>query len=460
MRDKVGLPGKRSQIFCSVGFIVIVAFVARMAFLYYYFHFIVQWVVRDNLPFGTLAGGYEAGAVAAAIAQGRGFSSPLKVLQTGPTAWFTPIYPYLLAGIFKVFGVYSYTSNIVICFVDNVFSAFTCWPIYAIGSKAFSKRIGAAAAWTWVLFPMSLFFSTVWVWDTALSALMLTLIVAATLQLRGCERLSSWIGYGALWAAGAMVNPTVISILPPLALWALWPLRRRLATAGRLVLASSLIFAAGIAPWTIRNYVVFHTFLPFRSTFGLELWLGNNPLVPELWSRDLHPNDDAWEAAKYARMTEIPYMQEKQHEALLFIRTHPADAMRFTFHRFLDHWIAMWVWPSDIWNRISLQTKLGILGNCAFALLSLVGLLLAHHERNETALPLASVMLFFPLVFYITHVAPLPSRNGSDYARSRGLCACVSSDLFAQALCRPRSPHPRDPHHGLAGRTKLPNRNR
>ncbi len=104
-------------------------------------------------------------------------------------------------------------------------------------------------------------------------------------------------------------------------------------------------------------------------------------------------------------MTEIPYMQEKQHEALLFIRTHPADAMRFTFHRFLDHWIAMWVWPSDIWNRISLQTKLGILGNCAFALLSLVGLLLAHHERNETALPLASVMLFFPLVFYITHTS-------------------------------------------------------
>src|SRR5437879_12565780 len=109
MRDKVGLQGKLSQIFCSVGFIVIVAFLARMAVLYYYFHFFVQLVARDNLPFGTLAGGYEAGAVAASIAQGRGFSSPLKVLRTGPTAWFTTIYPYLLAGIFKVFVVYSYT---------------------------------------------------------------------------------------------------------------------------------------------------------------------------------------------------------------------------------------------------------------------------------------------------------------------------------------------------------------
>src|SRR2546428_10051632 len=111
MPDKVGLQGKLSQIFCSVGFIVIVAFLARMAVLYYYFHFFVQLVARDNLPFGTLAGGYEAGAVAASIAQGRGFSSPLKGLRTGPTAWFNPLYPYRLAGIFKVLRVFHHTTN-------------------------------------------------------------------------------------------------------------------------------------------------------------------------------------------------------------------------------------------------------------------------------------------------------------------------------------------------------------
>src|SRR5579863_2528379 len=231
---------------CSVGFIVVVAFLARTAFTCYYFVSAVQRVIRENLPFG-----YEAGSVAASIAQGRGFSSPLRMVQTGPTVWFTPIYPYLLAGIFKLFGVYTYTSNIVIRLVDNVFSACTCWPIYAIGAKAFNKRIGLAAAWLWVVFPMSLFFSTVWVWDTALSALVMTLIVAATLELRGSERLSYWAGYGALWAFGAMVNPAVLSVLPPLALWAVWPLRRQFASAGRLALVSSLIFAAGIMPWTV-----------------------------------------------------------------------------------------------------------------------------------------------------------------------------------------------------------------
>jgi len=400
MLDKLRFEEKLKQLLSSIGFIVIVAFAVRTACVCYFFVSAAQRVIRENLPFG-----YEAGSVAAAIASGRGFSSPLRMVQTGPTAWFTPIYPYMLAGIFKLFGVYSYTSNIVIRLVDNVFSAFTCWPVYSIGARVFSKPVGRAAAWVWVFLPMSLFFSTVWVWDTALSALMLALILAATFEIRGSESVRSWIGYGALWAAGAMVNPGVVSVLPALALWALWPLRLRLAAATRLVLASSLVFLVGIAPWTIRNYVVFHKLIPFRSNFGLELWLGNNPGVPDSWSPWLHPNDDPSEAAKYGRMTEIPYMQLKQQEALQFMSSHPLDTLNFTLHRFANNWLGMDQSPADVWNHVPLQVKLIVLGNCLFPLLSLLGLLLAYREKNYGVVPLAFVMLFFPMVFYITHAS-------------------------------------------------------
>jgi 4-amino-4-deoxy-L-arabinose transferase-like glycosyltransferase len=400
MRDNAALRQTLRRIFSSVGFIVVVAFAVRTACVCYFFITAAQRAVRDNLAFG-----YEAGAVAAAIAQGRGFSSPLRLVQTGPTVWFTPVYPYILAGIFKLFGVYSYTSNIVIRLLDNAFSACNVWPIYAIGTKVFHKRIGSLAAWIWVFFPMSLFFSTVWVWDTALTALMLSLIVAATLSLRGSERVSSWIGYGALWALGAMVNPGVVSMLPPLALWAIWPLRRNMGNALRVATMSALIFIVGIMPWTIRNYVVFHKFIPFRSNFALEFWLGNNPGVPDSWSPWLHPDDDPTEAAKYARMTEIPYMAEKQQEAIRFIRTHPLDTLNFTLHRFSNNWLGMDQSPSDVWNHVPLQVKLIVLGNCLFPLLSLLGMLFAYREQDETAVPLALVLLFFPLVFYITHAS-------------------------------------------------------
>ena len=37
---------------------------------------------------------------------GQGFSSPTD-LPTGPSAWAPPVYPYILAGVFKLFGIYS-----------------------------------------------------------------------------------------------------------------------------------------------------------------------------------------------------------------------------------------------------------------------------------------------------------------------------------------------------------------
>ena len=339
---------------------VCVAFLVRAMILHHIFRTSLENAVRD-FPFGA-----EVGYVAASIARGEGFSAPLRFFHTGPTAWFTPIYPYLLASIFKVYGVFSYESGLLIRLLDSAFSAFTCWPIYAIGKKA---------------------------------------LVAMTLNVRDSSRLRDWIAYGALWAVGAEINPSVLSVLPFLALWALWPRKQHFARAAQLAVAASLIFLAGIAPWAVRNYVVFHKFIPLRSNFGLEFWLGNNIGVPDGWSPSLHPNDDIMEGAKYALMTEIPYMAEKQREGLRYMRTHPADVARFTFHRFENNWLGLWDSPADVWGHAPFYLKAVIIGNCLFSLLSLLGALFAFRSQNNAATMFASVMLVFPLVFYFTHTS-------------------------------------------------------
>ena len=386
------------RILASPGCAVVVAFVVRMVLLRSEFKQIAL-ALRD-IPFG-----YEVGSVAAAIASGRGFSSPLHAIQTGATAWFVPIYPYLLAGIFKLCGIYSYKSNLVIHTVDVAFSALTCWPIYDIGRTAFGKRTGIAAAWVWVALPTSLFFSIVWIWDTTLAAFWMAILMAVTLRLRGSPRLRSWIGYGVLWAVGAMINPSIVTVLPVLGLWAIWPLRQNLAQVVKLAAAASAIFFLCISPWVLRNFVVFHQFIPLRSNFGLELWLGNNPAVPDSWTPDLHPNDNPAEAAKYAQMTEIPYMQEKQREGFAFMRTHPADATRFIVHRFVNNWVGLWESPLEFWSKADLTARLTISSNCLFALLALFGTLLASRVRNEAATPFALVLLVFPILFYLTHTS-------------------------------------------------------
>src|SRR5215813_1360554 len=87
--------------------VVLVALVLRlvvMAFLY------TEQLdpARDHWKFA-----YETGRIARSLATGRGFSSPLFA-DTGPTAFLTPVYPAIIAVIFKLFGVYSKASAFVI----------------------------------------------------------------------------------------------------------------------------------------------------------------------------------------------------------------------------------------------------------------------------------------------------------------------------------------------------------
>jgi hypothetical protein len=56
-----------------------------------------------------------------------------------------------------------------------------------------------------------------------------------------------------------------------------------------------------------------------------------------------------------------------------------------------------------MWRFIPAYVKVTLVWNCVFSLLSFAGAFFAYRARSETALPFASVMLIFPVVFYITH---------------------------------------------------------
>lgn len=392
------MPAKLKRLLIWPGFIVVVAFLVRVVYLAHFFHVYEEPMATANVPVGA-----EMGNVAASIVSGHGFSSPLNLVKTGPTALVAPVFPYLLALVFKLFGTYSYLSSLSIRTLDCVFAAFTAWPITAMGTRAFGRKTGTAAGWLWAVLPSAIFFPAVWVWDTALTGLWMALLVAATLRLRGSDRGISWIGYGALWAVGALINPSLLAVLPFLALWAVWPLRRQLRRAGEMALVSSAMFFACIAPWTMRNYLAFHALLPMRSNFGLELWLGNNNIQQSSWAPSLNPTDNAEQAREYARMGEIPYMAEKRREALAFIRTHPGESASHFFQRFAATWTGISGPLADSWPYLPLSLKIRLASTCLFSFLAFLGALFAYRARNEAALPFAAAMLFFPLVFYLTH---------------------------------------------------------
>ena len=78
---------------------------------------------EDHFQFG-----WEAGRIARALVTGYGYSDPFAnafIAHTGPTAWLPPLYPLLVAGVFKVFGVYTHASAWVLFTINSVFSAAT-----------------------------------------------------------------------------------------------------------------------------------------------------------------------------------------------------------------------------------------------------------------------------------------------------------------------------------------------
>src|ERR1700704_5347209 len=259
------------RLFSSPVFIVVIAFIVRMLALSY-------TVLVFATPIKTLVTyGYELGQVARSIAAGHGFSSPLRALETGPTAWFTPIYPYLLAGIFKVWGTYSDMSRVIIATLNCAFAALTIVPINGIARRSFGEGVARGASWVWVFLPTSLYFPIAWIWDTALTALIFMLIFWATLALRGTRTIRPWAGYGALWVVGGLINPSILSLFPFFLGWLVWNERKQAGPWVKQAAAALLLFTIGLAPWTIRNYRVFGKFIVLRSNFGLEFWLGDKP---------------------------------------------------------------------------------------------------------------------------------------------------------------------------------------
>src|SRR5437667_12189096 len=105
----------RRLFYRSIFFIVLVAFLLRLAVITIGHTYRIT-PRRDHFQFG-----WEMGRLARCIAQGQGFNSPTD-LDSGPSAWTAPVYPYILAGVFKLFGIYSHFSAWVILMFNSLFA--------------------------------------------------------------------------------------------------------------------------------------------------------------------------------------------------------------------------------------------------------------------------------------------------------------------------------------------------
>jgi 4-amino-4-deoxy-L-arabinose transferase-like glycosyltransferase len=367
---------------------------------------------RDHWHFG-----YETGRIARSIVQGRGFSSPLFA-ETGPTAWMSPVYPYIVAGVFKVFGIYTAASAVVLLSLNALTSALTCIPIFFIARRIFGERAAKWAGWGWVFFPYAVYFPVERIWETWLATLFLSLLFLFALHLEDhCEDRSedrsqkdgfeagrvwrNWIGFGVLSGLAALTSPAIISVLPFLGGWICYRLHRRGQAWFRPAAVSALAFIIFVSPWFIRNYETFHRFIPFRDNMGMVLRLGTKGATTHWAPYDLGPwhSDAEWE--QFQRLGELGYMEKERKQAVEFIGTHRGWYAWTALRRAVYMWTGFWSFDRAYLAQEPLDPP-NILLCTAFTALALFGLRRAFRFEPAIAMLFTLVLVSFPAVYYIT----------------------------------------------------------
>jgi hypothetical protein len=380
--------------------------------------------------------GMENERVAVALMRGDGWADPYAAGTTGPTAHVAPLYPLLLAGLYRLCGTYETATGRL---AQQCFSlAVAICVLLLLPALARKLRLSVAAGWA-AAFVGAWLRANQWNevtghFEQGLAALLVLGLIW------GCASLQqeAWLPRRAILATGVLLGLTALlcpNLLLAPGLFFVVELVRRSGDRIRILrccLILAVVCLAFVAPWAARNYLVLGGFVPLRSNFGLELAVGNrsgadgHTYAPGF--TEMHPFSCAAEREHLVRIGELAYMREKQQQALTWIAENPSRFAWLTIRRAGLFWFT----PDERWcslePRLWLSSRVyGILGFGMF--LELVRLL---WRRRPTGVLLSCIVLGIGIPYFVTHVEmryrlPLV-----------GLSALASCDLAAAIVHRVR----------------------
>jgi 4-amino-4-deoxy-L-arabinose transferase-like glycosyltransferase len=379
--------------------IVLVALALRLA--------VISLPNFENLMDADHIHAWEPGNVAEALVAGNGFGS--SFLSHQPAASLPPVYPLIVAFFFLVFGVHTAVSILAIHIFDCVINSLACIPIFLIARRSFGDRVAKWAAWGWAIFPYGIYFSAAWAWGTHLLLLGLCWLLYLAQDMEHSSRLRLWGGFGLLAGLTGLTEPSVLSVVPFLMLFACWRLARGRKPWFMPGAVASLALLATLSPWMIRNALVFHRFIPMRGNMGLELWMGNNGDDLRWTSDELNPLHNQAELAKYDKLGEVAYMEQKSQEAKQQIRNHPAWYAWMCVRRAVYLWTGFWSFNPAYLSEEPMDPP-NIPFATIFTLIGLTGLVLAWRAKPYEAVRYGLVLFIFPAMYYFSHPEPYDMR--------------------------------------------------
>jgi 4-amino-4-deoxy-L-arabinose transferase-like glycosyltransferase len=298
----------------TVGAVLLVALAVRVGFV----------LVTHDLALHNDPADYQR--LATNVANGHGFGPTVLAAGGGPTAFRSPLYPFLLGMLYDVIGVHVTAARLVQAALGTLTVALIGLTAY----RMFGRRVGLVAAAVAAVYPPFLLVGGSLLTESIGLPLFLGALLLALEQRRRGRGVRWAVGAGVLLGLGILARENFVVLLLPLGLL-MWTRRTRWAVAAFAVAA-----VAVVAPWTIRNAVRMDALIPVSDTSGY-VWGGvynaeadHNPrfpaafiapsAVPEYRSlfTDRHLDEDELADALQSRAAD-------------YVREHPAYVAKVVF---------------------------------------------------------------------------------------------------------------------------------
>jgi hypothetical protein len=281
-------------------------------------------VAVQIVPVDLLAWPWEYEEVALSLLSGNGFLAHYHGVPY--LALVHPFYPVMCAA---VYGVVGHSSLLAMQVVQSLAVIPAAWLAFQLGSDLAGRWGGRLAAAGVALHPALLVFSLrrhpLW-----FDAILFLAALLATYRLRSRPTTRQLALLGLLFGVGMLSRSTVGAFMAIACVWLAWrwrlPLSETAARAGVVVGVALLV----IAPWLVRNAVIFQRPVGFVSTDGQNLWIGNNPLATggalTVDGRAVVDADPAIAAARQGR-SETEQQAIYRRAALEYIAGHPGTTV-------------------------------------------------------------------------------------------------------------------------------------
>jgi 4-amino-4-deoxy-L-arabinose transferase-like glycosyltransferase len=308
----------------AVGAIVIVALVVRVALIIATPHYIAV----------TDAGEFDADAVT--LVKDHRYPSSGLTAHGGPTAFRPPLFPISLAALYEVVGTHSAKTRWAAGrAMEAVFGALAVLLICLIGFRLFGPGAGLLAGAIAAVYPPLILVGSSLLSESLFIPLELGAVLAALMHRDSGHRWRWAMLSGVLLGLAELTRSNGFALALPICLlvWSERPRWSWSAVRAPAVLLVAVVLT--LAPWVIRDYHVFHRFVPVTTEAGYGLAGAYNPLVqsrtdyPALWRFPAQDVAHVW--AQYPNANEAEVSDHLMHVALDYIEAHPSSVLKTAY---------------------------------------------------------------------------------------------------------------------------------